>query len=414
MRLGDVANGEASRWGKPLEGVRILAAEQMQSLPYATQLLARLGADVVKVEHPTRGDSGRGSLPAMTDPDGRGVGATFLRNNLDKRSVGIDLSDPRGRDLFLELAGKFDVVAENFKAGALDRLGLGYDVVSARWPKVVYLSISGFGNTVESPYSTWPAYAAVAEAMSGLYEYAREPDRAPVPSPFGGLGDIGTALFATIGVLAALRQRDHTGVGQYVDVAMLDSMIALGDVVTNFWSMGLRPGTRPAVLLSGFRAADGWFILQVGREHQFERLADLVGHREWLDDPRFADRVGWVEHLDAVIRPAIEKWAGDKRKVDVCAELSAAGLAAGPCFAAPEVIDDPHVAARNMLVECPRTDDVAEPVLVPGNPIKLSKAPEGPEHRVPWVGEHTDEVLTAELDLDESELSSLRDSGVIT
>lgn len=415
MRLGDTANQPAAGLGKPLEGVRILAAEQMQSLPFATQLLARLGADVVKVESPAGGESGRGSVPAMTAPSGEKVGATFLRNNLDKRSVTLDLKRERGRELFLDLAGKFDVVAENFKAGTMQRMGLGYEEVSARWPRVVYLSVSGFGNTTDSPYGAWPAYAAIAEAMSGIYEFKREPGRPPVVNPVGGLGDIGSALFASIGVLAALRHRDATGRGQYIDIAMYDAMVSMTDLVTNFWSMGLRPepGKRLPLIMDGFQAADGWFILQVGREHQFDLLARTVGHPEWLDDPRFATRQGWVDHLDDEIRPAIEAWAGDKPKLAVCEELAAAGLAVGPCNSAPDVIADPHVRDRNMLIECERTDDVPDPVLVPGNPIKMSNVAEGPETRVPWLGEHTDDVLRTELGLGDETLAAFRSDGVI-
>ena len=231
MHLGDIANPEAFINGKPLDGIRILAAEQMQALPYATQLLARLGADVVKVEHPIDGESGRGALPAMNDPQGRLVGATFLRNNLNKRSVGIDLKTEQGRELFLDLAGEFDVVAENFKAGTMDRLGLGYEVLAERYPKMIYVSVSGFGNLGDSPYRSWPAYAMVPEAMSGLYEYGRKDGEPPRVIPAGALGDISSALFAVIGILAAIRHRDSAGIGQYIDVAMLDSMIAMTDVI---------------------------------------------------------------------------------------------------------------------------------------------------------------------------------------
>ena len=360
MRLDEVGNAAAAKLGKPLDGVRVLAAEQMQALPYGTQLLARLGADVVKVEHPTEGESGRGAQPAMIDGSGRSAGATFLRNNLNKRSIGIDLKHPEGRELFLSLSKTFDVVAENFKAGTMDRLGLGYDDVSAVAPRVIYLSVSGFGNELPgyagpSPYTGWPAYAPVVEAMSGIYEYKRPPGQPPVPAPAGALGDIGTSLFGVIGVLAALRHRDATGKGQWVDVAMLDAMVAMTDLVTNFWSMGIRE-QRANLIMDGFEASDGWFILQVGREHQFKRLAELVGHPEWVDDERFATRSGWVDHLDDVIRPAVAKWAGDMTKLEACTALGEAGLAAGPCFSAPEVIADPHVAAHRMLVELERTD----------------------------------------------------------
>ncbi|MEZ5239123.1 MAG: CoA transferase [Microthrixaceae bacterium] len=157
MHLGDIANEEASGNGKPLDGVRVLAAEQMQALPFATQLLARLGAEVVKVEHPRHGESGRGAEPSISDPHGNRMGATFLRNNLNKRSLGLDLKHPRGRELFIELAGRFDVVGENFKAGTMDRLGLGYEALSQRWPQLIYVSVSGFGNLGDSPYRSWPA-----------------------------------------------------------------------------------------------------------------------------------------------------------------------------------------------------------------------------------------------------------------
>jgi crotonobetainyl-CoA:carnitine CoA-transferase CaiB-like acyl-CoA transferase len=413
MRLGDVANAEAAEFGKPLDGVRILAAEQMQALPYATQLLARLGAEVVKVEHPRDGESGRAAQPAMADPDGRAVGATFLRNNLNKRSVGIDLKHPRGRELFIELAGHFDIVGENFKAGTMDRLGLGYDVLAARYPALVWVSVSGFGNIGESPYRDWPAYAMVPEAMSGIYEYARPPGEAPRVTPVGALGDISSALFAVIGILAALRHRDATGLGQRVDIAMLDSMIAMTDVVTNFWSLGRRNGLVDGVMAS-FMSSDGWFAMQCVREHQFEKLSQLVGHPEWPTEERFATRSGWTANIESVIRPAIESWAADKTRVEVCDELGRAGIPSGPCYTAPEVIADEHVASHHMLVEMDRPDGVEDPVLIAGNPVKMSRVAEGPESRVPWVGEHTNDVLTDELGLDSAELASLRADGAIS
>lgn len=414
MELGAITNPDAVQYGKPLEGVRILALEQMQALPYATQLLARLGADVVKVESVKGGDLGRGSQPGITDPDGRFVGATYLRNNLDKKSICVDLKAPEGKQLILDLAPKFDIVAENFKGGALARMGLGYEDISAVHPGVIYLSVSGFGNTVETPYDGWPAYAAVAEAMSGIYDYKLEPGRPPAVSPVGALGDIGTALFGTIGILAALRHRDRTGLGQYIDVAMFDAMVSMTDLVTNFWSLGLRPapGQGLAMVLDGFEASNGWFIIQVGREHEFERLANLVGKPEWLTDERLSTRAGWREHMDDILRPGVKEWAADKTNIEACRALADAGVAAGPCLTAQQVIDDPHVAARNMLMEIPRPEG-GDPVLTPGNPIKMSRVSEGPDVRMPWLGEHTNEVLSAELGLDAHRIDELRKAGVI-
>ncbi len=414
MELGAITNPDAVQYGKPLEGVRILALEQMQALPYATQLLARLGADVVKVESVKGGDLGRGSQPGITDPEGRFVGATYLRNNLDKKSICVDLKAPEGKQLILDLAPKFDIVAENFKGGALSRMGLGYDDIAAVHPGVIYLSVSGFGNTVETPYDGWPAYAAVAEAMSGIYDYKLEPGRPPAVSPVGALGDIGTALFGTIGILAALRHRDRTGLGQYIDVAMFDAMVSMTDLVTNFWSLGLRPapGQGLAMVLDGFEASNGWFIIQVGREHEFERLANLVGKPEWLTDERLSTRAGWREHIDDILRPGVKAWAADKTNIEACKALADAGVAAGPCLTAQQVIDDPHVAARNMLMEIPRPEG-GDPVLTPGNPIKMSRVSEGPDVRMPWLGEHTNEVLAAELGLDDARIEQLRAEGVI-
>lgn len=398
----------------PLQGVRVLALEQMQALPFATQLLGRLGAEVVKVEHPRSGDLGRGSLPTMPGPDGEPMGATFVRNNLGKRSVAIDFGTPAGRDLVLRLAPRFDVVCENFKSGSLAAKGLGFDDVAAVHQRVVYLSVSGFGNTTDTPYAGWPAYAAVAEAMSGLYDWKRHPDEPPVASPVGALGDIGTGLYGVIGVLAGLRQRDLTGQAQYVDVAMFDAMVSFADVVVNWWSMGMRPdpGAGLAMILDGFRADDGWFVVQVGREHEFARLAELVGEPGWVGDQRFATRTGWRSHIDD-IRTAVNAWATGRTSVEACHALAGAGIAAGPVFSAPQVLADPHLAARHMLVELERPDG-GDPVVVPGNPVKISSVPDGgPETPPPSLGADTQRVLADELGLGPDELAALRDAGVI-
>lgn len=413
MKLGDVGNVDALEFGKPLDGVKILAVEQMQALPYATQLLARLGATVVRIEHPRDGESGRGAMPFMTQPDGRRAGATFLRNGLNKQSVGIDLKKPEGIALVKALAPKFDIFCENFKAGTAKKLGIAYEDIDAIHPRVIYLSVSGFGNTVKSQYDSWPAYAPIVEAMSGLYEYKRQGDNPPLVGPAGALGDISAALFSTIGVLAALRHRDATGLGQYVDIAMYDSMVAMADLVVNFHSMGLTGNRSAPLIMDGFRASDGWFIIQVGREHQFERLAHTVGKPEWITDPKFATRDGWRAHLEDTIRPAIETWAGTRTRLEVCDALARDGIAAGPCHTADDIIADSHVAARNMLVEIPRTDGVEQPVLVPGNPVKMSRVAIGPDTAPSMIGEHTAEVLQHELGLDQSDIERLRADGVI-
>ena len=352
-------------------------------------------------------------MPFMTQADGRHAGATFLRNALNKQSIGVDLKKPEGIALVKALAPKFDIFCENFKAGTAKKLGIAYADIDAIHPGVIYLSVSGFGNTVKSLYDSWPAYAPIVEAMSGLYEYKRVGDNPPVVGPAGALGDISAALFATIGVLAALRHREATGLGQFIDIAMYDSMVAMADLVVNFHSMGLSGGRSAPLIMDGFRASDGWFIIQVGREHQFERLAHTVGHPEWISDPKFATRDGWRAHLEDTIRPAVESWAGTRTRLEVCDVLARDGIAAGPCHTAEDIISDPHVAARNMLVEIPRNDGVAQPVLVPGNPVKMSRVAVGPDSPPSMVGEHTDAVLRDELGLDAAEIDKLRADGVI-
>jgi crotonobetainyl-CoA:carnitine CoA-transferase CaiB-like acyl-CoA transferase len=396
----------------PLAGIRVLALEQMQALPFATQLMGRLGADVVKVE-PPGGELGRHSQPSIPDPDGRGLGATFLRNNLGKRSICIDLKDPRGRQLVLDMAHRFDVVAENFRAGTMERLGLGFqDLVRAN-QRCVYASISGFGSVTTSPYRDRPAFAPIVEAMSGIYEMKRQGDGPPIVSPVGALGDIGAALFATVGILAALRERDRTGQAQFVDVAMYDSVMAMTDIVSNFWSMGLQNGDTGPLINHGFRANDGWFIIQVGREHHFGRLAEIVGHPEWTSDFRLATRQGWLDHMEDILRPAIEGWASDRTRDDACGALSAAGIAAGPCLRDEELPTDPHVVAHRMLVGIARPDGAEPPVLLPGNPVRIHTAPGTEDTRVPWVGEDTDQVLASELDFSGDDIARLRADGVV-
>jgi len=405
--------GTADSHSGPLDGIRILAVEQMQALPFATQLLAHLGAEVIKVEHPVTGDSGRGALPAVDDIDGRKVGATYLRNNLRKKSICLDFKQPEAVAIFKRLIPRFDVVGENFKPGTMNRLGLGYDVLSQIHPCLVYVSVSGFGNLGESPYADWPAYACVAEAMAGFYEAARLGDELPRLNPAGALGDIGSSLFAAIGILAALRERDKSGRGQHVDVAMFDAMIAMADILPFFWSMGIRGTTRRAPgIVDSFKAKDGYFVVQATRDPHLALVAKAIGHPEWLEDGRFASREGWGDNLESVVRPGIEAWASTRTKLEACAELCGQGIAAGPCNTPEDIIDDPHVRSHRMIHRVPRPD-AEDPLLIVGNPIKLSGMPETEPTGWPRLGEHTDEILRAELGISDRELHDLHERGAV-
>jgi len=399
---------------QPLDGVRILAVEQMQAMPFATQMLAHLGARVVKVEHPLHGEAGRGAAPSLRDRDGREVGATYLRNNLGKQSIGIDLKHPDGVALLRRLVPHYDVVTENFKPGTMDRLGVGYDALAALHPGLIYVSVSGFGSLLPTPYADWPAYAVVAEAMGGFYSFRPEPGRLPNIGVAGALGDIGSALFAAIGTLAALHGRRETGRGRRVDVAMMDAMIPLMDMVPFNPSIGIEDDSLRAWpgICSAFAARDGLFVVQVGREHQFERLAWAVGHPEWLDDPRLATREGWRDQLETLIRPGIEGWARGRTKLEASGELARQGIVAGPSFDADDLARDPHVRDHHMVLDVERPGG-GSPIRVAGNPIKLGDAPESGPLRWPTLGEHTDEVLAEDLGMSPEEIAELRDRGVV-
>lgn len=413
MHLDTTYNEEREHWGKPLAGLRILAAEHMQALPFGTQLLAMLGADVIKVE-PPGGEAGRAARPIVPLPDGSTVGGTFARNNLNKSSIVLDLKTPEGKATFLRLAERVDVVAENMRPGVMDRLGVGYDDVSAVVPGIIYVSVSGFGGRTPSPYQAWPAYAPVAEAMAGLYELGRRPGEALRPGIAGALADNVAALYATIGILIALRHRDRTGIGQHVDISMLDAMLATNDMYPQLWSLGLPAavGTgRGTGVLSTFRAADGDFLISVIREHQLARLATLLDCPQWLSDPRLADRADWSIHVEDIFRPVIEAWASTRTRLEAAAEMAKAGIASGPCFTMDDLIDDEHIRAHNMLVETPAGN--GRPVVLPGNPIKMSKVAEGPLQMYPKPGQDADRILADVLGLSAEEIEELHDSGAL-
>jgi len=404
----------------PLAGITILAAEQMHSLPHATQLLALMGAEVIKVE-PLTGEAGRSGRPTITDLDGRATGSTFLRNNLGKDSVAIDLKHPQGRALFLRLAVTVDVVAENFRPGTADKLGIGFDDVRAVNNDIVYVSVSGFGNRIDppSPYRDWAAYAPIVEGMAGLYEYSRDGDRPPRPALAGALGDTAPGLYAVIGTLAALRDRDRTGAGCRVDVSMYDSMIAVADVVHPA-SVGVEPSRalEGIGILHAFRASDGWFTVEVVREPHFPRFANAVGHPEWIADERLAQRGGWTAHMDDVIRPGVEQWAVTKTKLEAAAALAAHGVAAGPVNTAADIVADPHVQSRDFIVEVDTPEHhvrvVANPIAFRGRSASSAETTDpSATSRWPLLGAGTDRVLVERLGLGIEEITSLREAGVV-
>jgi crotonobetainyl-CoA:carnitine CoA-transferase CaiB-like acyl-CoA transferase len=392
----------------PLDGITVLDLTRVLSGPYCTMLLADMGARVIKIEQPKKGDDTR----AWGPPFLAGESAYFLSINRNKESVTLDFKHPQGRAVLDRLLAKADVVVENFRPGTLAKLGLGYASLAKMFPRLIYCSVSGFGQT--GPRRAEPGYDAVMQGEGGLMSITGAADGPPYRLGVA-IADIVSGMFAAYGVAMALVARERSGRGQQVDIAMLDATVAMTDIVTNFASLGKHRLNEPKnAILDPFRAADGWFVMQLVREHQLERISQLVGHPEWPGDPRLATREGWAEHLDDMLRPAIEAWASSMTRMEAVEKLSAAGIAAAPIQTAPEVVADPHLQARNMLVEMERSDGVDRPVIIPGNPVKMSKVAEGPELRVPWVGEHTRSVLAEELGLDDDAIDKLVADGVIT
>jgi crotonobetainyl-CoA:carnitine CoA-transferase CaiB-like acyl-CoA transferase len=238
-----------------------------------------------------------------------------------------------------------------------------------------------------------------------------------VINPVGGLGDTGAGLFGLIGVLAALRHRDRTGEGQAIDISMLDAMLSICDVTVNYWSMGVRRDAEDEIriptIVDGFVSADGWFMMQISRRHQLDRLADLLGLPQWKTDSRFDTPRGWRDHLEDTIRPAVEAWASTRGKLEAARTLADAGIAAAPCNLPDDVVRDPHVKQHRMLVEIPRGDGIEQPVLVAGNPVKMSRLRDEPTVLFPALGEHTQEVLTQLLHLEPTAIDRLLNDGVI-
>lgn len=382
--------------GGPLADVRVVDFTHALAGPFCTMLLTDLGADVVKIE-PPRGDHTRHVGPFKGDPAGEPFGGYFQSINRGKRSVVADLKDPAARDRVLTLVDAADVVVENFTHGVMDRLGLGYEALSARNPALVYAAIRGFGDpaTGESPYVDWPAFDLVVQAMGGLMSITGEADGPPLKCG-PGVGDIFPATLCAVGLLAALHHARTTGVGQQVDVAMYDGILALCEriVYQHSYTGGIpeRQGNTHPLLspFDIFATRDGHVAIAAPRNELWHKLLDLIDRGDLREDPRFATPAKRAEHADAV-RGAIAGWVSQRTNGEVVERLGGR-VPVGPVNTVADVFADPHVRARQMLV------DVEHPgggtVAIAGSPIKLSKTPARVRGRAPLLGEHTQEVLT--------------------
>ena len=392
----------------PLDGLTVLDFSRVLAGPYCTMQLADLGARVVKIEQPGRGDDTR----AWGPPFLAGESAYFLSINRNKESLALDLKHPRARPVVESLLARADVVVENFRPGTMERLGLDFEEISRRHPGIVYCSISGFGQT--GPRRVEAGYDAMMQAEAGLMSITGAADGPPFRLGVA-IGDIATGMFAAQGILAALFARTRSGRGQRVDIAMLDAVTAL---LTYQASIAFATGETPHRMgnrhpsiapYDTFETATGEFVLSVGNDDQFRRLMRVLGRPELGTDARFAanaDRVRNYDALRAELSPSLAAW----NRTDLLGALTAAGVPCAAVRSITEALADPQLAARGMIV--PLEHLAAGPIRVLGSPLKLSDTPASVRTPPPSLGQHTDAVLR-EIGLSSEEIASLRGSGAV-
>jgi formyl-CoA transferase len=380
---------------KPLEGIRVLDLSRVLAGPWCTQLLADLGADVIKIERPGQGDDTRHWGPPWYGEGDTQVAAYFLAANRGKRSAAIDFSQPQGADLVRRLAEKSDIVVENFKVGALAKFGLDAATLRAANPKLIYASITGFGQ--DGPYKDRAGYDYIIQGMSGLMSITGQPDGAPGGEPMRvgvAVVDLFTGMYTANAILAALVRRGVTGEGAHIDSALFDvSLAILANQASNALVSGQDPprqgNTHPNIVpYQPFACADRPLIIAVGNDRQFAKLAAILGAPEWGHDERFATNAARVAHRVELI-PLIEVRLKERPAAEWLAELDAAGIPAGPINTIGQALADPQAAYRKLVQEMDRFRLV-------GFPLRLDGTRTGSGLPPPKLGQHTDEVL-AEL-----------------
>jgi crotonobetainyl-CoA:carnitine CoA-transferase CaiB-like acyl-CoA transferase len=401
-----------------LDGVRVLDLSRILAGPWCTQTLADLGAEVIKIERPGAGDDTRGwGPPFLKDRLGQDTtdAAYFLGTNRNKRSVTIDISRPEGQALVRRLAATADVVVENFKVGDMARYGLDAASLRALNPRLVYCSITGFGQT--GPYRERAGYDYAVQGLGGLMSVTGERDDRPGggPQKVGvAVADLFTGLYATVAILAALRHREASGQGQVIDMALLDSQVAmLANLGANYLVTGQAPrragnAHQNIVPYQVFEVADGHLILAVGNDAQFERFCGVAGRPELAADPRFATNANRVRHRDVLV-PLLEPVLRERTRADWLGALEAAKVPCGPIQDLADVFADPQVQARGMT--WPVAHPHADTLRLVASPMKLSATPVSLRRPPPLLGEHTEDVL-AELGLSADQRAALRAQGV--
>jgi formyl-CoA transferase len=404
----------------PLSGIRVLDMSRILAGPWVGQLLADLGAEVIKVERPGSGDDTRGwGPPFLKDRAGNPTrdAAYFLSANRGKKSITLDISKSEGQAIARELADISDVLIENYKVGDLKRYGLGYEHLSSRNPRLIYCSITGFGQT--GPYRERAGYDFMIQGMGGLMSLTGESDDAPGggPQKVGvAIADLMTGMYSSVAIVAALHERNASGLGQYIDMALLDTQVAwLANQNANYLIGGEPPkrmgNAHPNIVpYQTFHTRDGDLILAIGNDAQFRRFCNAAGIPETGEDPRFADNVARLENRQACIdalAPAIRQ----KTTSEWISILEPLAVPCGPINRLDEVYGDPQVQHRGLKIELQHS--LAGPIPLTANPIKYSRTSLRYDTPPPVLGEHTEEVLRALLGKSETEISALRASGVV-
>lgn len=394
----------------PLKGLRVLDLTRVLAGPTCTQMLGDLGAEIIKIERPEAGDDTRGFAPPFV-PNTR-ESAYFVGVNRNKKSVTLDIAKPEAQALILRLLESCDMLVENFKVGALAKYGLGYAQLAQKFPRLIYCSITGFGQT--GPYAPRPGYDALIQAMGGVMSLTGEPAGSPqkVGIP---VADLFAGLYGCIGILAALRHRDATGQGQQIDIGMLDTHVAwLANQGMNYLATGENPprlgNQHPNISpYQEYPTKDGYLILAVGNDPTFAKFCNAFGLPHMLADARFATNPARVANRDAVtatLTPVMKT----RTTAEWVEALEALGVGCGPINTLEQVFADPHVKARNMVIEM--AHGTGETVKVIANPVKLSATPADYRSAPPTLGEHSEHVLRDILGLGEGEIAALREKGI--
>ncbi len=390
-----------------LDDIKVVDLTRTLAGPSCTQMLGDMGADVIKIEEPNLGDETRSWTPFWNDE-----GTQFLSFNRNKRSLSVNLREKEGIDIVLDLASKADVMVESFRTGALDRMGIGYEAVKAVNPSIIYCSISGYGRT--GPLADKPGYDLIIQAYSGLMNLTGEPDGVPLRVGFS-LVDLFAGMMAYGSIMTALHHRSKTGEGQYIEASLLDGQVAaMSYHATGYIATGVEPrrlgsGHPSLVPYQSFPASDGFFILGCGNQGLWERLCPGIGHPELLEDPRFESNTARVEN-----RPQCVEVLSEIFRTKTVAEwveiITDAGVPVGPINTVSDVINDPQVNARNMVVDMPHPN--VPDLRVPFSPLKLAETPPSIRRTPPTLGQHNEEILT-ELGYTKDGIAKAREKGVI-